>query len=95
MYLLKRRYLIISSNHLQDTSFKRQVSEICAAKRDYEKAARTLEKINLENANRPVQESEKADIYVSIAEHWFEDEDAVNAEKFINKAAHIIHLVKE
>jgi len=33
---------------------------------------------------------------VQIAEYWFEDDgDAVNAEKFINKAAHIIHLVKD
>ena len=49
----------------------------------------------MENANRQVSETEKADVYVSIAEYWFEDEDAVNAEKFINKAAHIIHLVKD
>ena len=31
---------------------------------------------------------------MQIAELWFEEDDAVNAEKFINKAAHIIHLVK-
>ena len=42
-----------------------------------------------------MEETEKADIYISIAEYWFEDEDAVNAEKYINKAAHIIHLVKD
>jgi COP9 signalosome complex subunit 4 len=30
-----------------------------------------------------------------MAEYWFEDEDAVNAEKYINKAAHFVHLVKD
>ena len=34
-------------------------------------------------------------MYVQIAEYWFENDDAVNAEKFINKAAHIMHLVKD
>jgi hypothetical protein len=34
-------------------------------------------------------------VYVTIAEYWFEDDDAVNAEKFINKAAHIMHHVKD
>ncbi len=74
---------------------KRQVAEIYAAKQDYERAAKTLEKINLENAHRQVDTEEKAQVYVSIAEYWFEDDDAVNAEKFINKAAHIIHLSKD
>lgn len=32
---------------------------------------------------------------MQTAEYWFEEDDAVNAEKFINKAAHIIHLVKD
>lgn len=35
-------------------------------------------------------------MYIQIAEYWFEDDgDAVNAEKFINKAAHIMHHVKD
>ena len=32
---------------------------------------------------------------MQIAEYWFEDDDAVNAEKYINKAAHIIHRVND
>jgi hypothetical protein len=67
-----------------------------AAKKDFDKAAKILEKINLENAHRQVDNDEKAQVYIQIAEYWFEDDgDAVNAEKFINKAAHIMHLVKE
>jgi COP9 signalosome complex subunit 4 len=54
-----------------------------------------LEKIPLENTNRYIMEDEKVQTYVQIAEYWFEDEDAVNAEKFINKSAHFIHLVKD
>jgi COP9 signalosome complex subunit 4 len=77
----------------EDALMKKQVAEIYSAKGDNEKAARTLEKINLENTSREVSAEEKADIYVQIAEYWFVEDDAVNAEKYINKAAHIIHEV--
>ena len=71
------------------------MAEIYAAKKDFDKAARILEKVNLENPNREIFPDEKAETYVQIAEYWFEDEDAVNAEKFINKAAHVMHLVQQ
>lgn len=71
------------------------MAEIHAARKDFDKAARMLEKINMDNANRIVSEEEKASLLIQIAELWFEDDDAVNAEKFINKAAHIIHLVSD
>lgn len=38
---------------------------------------------------------QKVEVYVECAENWFELEEAVNAEIFINKAAHLIHLVEE
>jgi len=41
-----------------------------------------------------VDADEKVETSVQIAEIWLEDDDAVNAEKFINKAAHYVHLVK-
>jgi COP9 signalosome complex subunit 4 len=79
----------------EDAALKKQVAEIYSAKGDNEKAARTLEKINLENTSREVTADEKAEIYVQVAEYWFVEDDAVNAEKYINKAAHIIHEVQD
>jgi len=79
----------------EEAKIKKEVADIHSARHDNEAAARMLEKINLENASRNVTPDEKAGIYVQIAELWFEEDDAVNAEKFINKAAHIIHLVTE
>lgn len=38
---------------------------------------------------------EKADLWLTIAENWFNFDDSVNAEKFINKAAHVMHLVRD
>jgi COP9 signalosome complex subunit 4 len=45
--------------------------------------------------NRAVAPHEKADVWLTVAETWFEHEDSVNAERFINKAAHVMHLVQD
>lgn len=71
------------------------MSEIHSAKKDYSSAAKLLEKINIESGNRQVAPDDKVDICVTIAEYWFEDDEAVNAEKFINKAAHFVHLCQK
>jgi COP9 signalosome complex subunit 4 len=71
------------------------VADIHAANKDHDLAAKILAKINLENAHRNVDADEKASVYVTIAEYWLTDGDAVNAETFINKSAHIMHLVKK
>jgi COP9 signalosome complex subunit 4 len=78
----------------EDALIKKTVAEIYSARDDNERAARTLERINLENTSRIISADEKAEIYVQVAEYWFSADDAVNAEKFINKAAHIIHDVQ-
>jgi len=71
------------------------MAEVLTAREDYESAARALESINLEQTNRQVKPTEKADIWLSVAENWFSYDDSVNAEKYINKAAHVMHLVQE
>ena len=38
-------------------------------------------------------EEQKTDIYVKIAQYWFEADDELNAEKYINKATNTIDLV--
>jgi len=79
----------------KDAKIKKEVAEIHAAKKNYEQAARILERINYEGMNAKVSVDEKAEVYVQIAEHWFEEDDSVNAEKYINKAAHIIYDVQD
>ena len=76
----------------EDTIFKKEMAEVLTARDDNELAAKTLESINLEQSNREIKPAEKADVWLSIAENWFEADDSVNAEKFINKCAHVMHL---
>jgi len=36
---------------------------------------------------------EQADIWLLTAQYWFDAEDSINAETYINKAAHVMHHV--
>jgi hypothetical protein len=49
----------------------------------------------LEHTNRAVSPNEKAETWLSIAEAWFEFDDSINAEKYVNKTAHVMHLVQD
>ena len=46
-----------------------------------------LESINFDQQT----EFKRTELYISIAEAWFAADDHVNAEGFLNKAAHLIH----
>jgi hypothetical protein len=48
----------------EDAYLKREVAEVLASKEEYDRAAKMLEKINLENASRAVEADEKAEVYV-------------------------------
>ena len=70
------------------------MSKVHAAKKNYTAAAQVLERVRIESTGRQFTSDEKVDICVTVCEYWFEDDEAVNAEKYINKAAHYVHLVQ-
>ena len=43
-----------------------------------------LETINLKDTNRNIRPAEVVGIWLDIADYWFEADDSVNAEKFVN-----------
>jgi COP9 signalosome complex subunit 4 len=94
-YILDKLAPRVVSFEEEDCAIREQVAEVHAAKENYAAAAKVLERINLENAHRTVTPHEKTEKFVSIAEYWFEEDDHVNAERFINKAAHSIYDVTD
>jgi len=86
---IKPRMLLFEE---EDMIFKKELADIYSARDDHESAARVLETINLEQTNRAITANDKVDVWLDIAQHWFNADDSVNAEKFVNKAAHIMHL---
>jgi len=70
----------------EDCLFKREIAEIKESKEEYEEAAKILESINLRDGSTKLMD--KVDIWLLIADNWFEADESVNSEKYINLAAH-------
>lgn len=79
----------------QDYLIKKEISNCYEAQEDYEEAAKILEKINFESTSKEFEISQKVEVYVCIAEYWATAEDSINAERYANKAAHLIHKVQD
>jgi COP9 signalosome complex subunit 4 len=79
----------------EDALIRNEVASVYQAKKMYIDSAKCLQKIKLENTTREVSETEKANTYVTIAENWFYEDDAVNAEIFLNKATHVMYYVAD
>lgn len=58
-------------------------------------AAQILSGINLDSTSRPFTEKEKTDVYVRCAETFLEDDEAIDAEIFVNKASALINTVDD
>jgi COP9 signalosome complex subunit 4 len=61
----------------------------------YVNAAQILSAINLSSTSRPFTDDEKVDIYIKCAECFLEEEAAVDAEVFVNKASQIVNNINE
>lgn len=79
----------------EDAIIRNEVASVFAAKKQYADSAKCLQEIKLDNSIRKVSLYEKAKTYVTIAENWFYEDDAVNAEMFLNKATHVILDVED
>lgn len=58
-------------------------------------AAQVLSGVNLNSTARVFTDSEKVDIYIKCAEAFLEEEAAVDAEVFVNKASAFINNINE
>jgi len=60
---------------------------------DYENAVKYLEGIRLVSLNREITDLERAETNVKIAQYWFESDDSIRAEMYLNKATTVIDLI--
>lgn len=76
-----------------DTSLKHLLADAHQANEDYTSAARALESINLTTTQRSVTDTQRCDIWIRIARCYLEDDDAVSANAYINRAKNVLHNV--
>lgn len=75
-------------HQLRERLFKYQLGT-----QQYSEAARTLSGVTLDNSSYVVSDKDKADLYVRCAETFLLDDEAIDAETFVNKASGLINSV--
>eukprot|EP00040_Diaphanoeca_grandis_P027516 m.156778 g.156778 ORF g.156778 m.156778 type:complete len:412 (-) comp31024_c1_seq1:364-1599(-) len=71
------------------TTLRRALSKIYTEEEEWKEAANTLISIPLEQGHRKVSSDEKLEIYLQIAALCLQDEDAVQAESYVNRASRL------
>jgi len=79
----------------EDFVIRELLCEVFQAEGDWTEAAKCLAAINLETGTRCRTPQQKAEKYVKIAELYLQDDDAVAADTYCARAAHVIHEVNE
>ncbi|GMH43249.1 hypothetical protein BSKO_11171 [Bryopsis sp. KO-2023] len=74
----------------QSTIIREKLANVLIVEEDYTAAAQVLAGIDLESGMRQVDESYKLEKYIWIATLYLKDEDHINAEVYLKKAAQLI-----
>lgn len=75
----------------ETTILRKALAIIYQSEEDWRQAASLLISIPLDTGHRTVSNDEKLETYLNIALLCLEDEDAVQAESYVNRASHLTH----
>jgi len=79
----------------QVSTIRIQLARVYEDQQNWRDAAKILIAIPLDSGQRFLSPAEKMNIYVKIARLYLEDEESVQAEAYINRAAELAHQVKD
>jgi len=79
----------------QVSTIRENLAKVYEKEESWGDAAKCLREIPLETGNRVLDEEYKVNIYVKIAQLYLEDDEAVQADVYINRAAVLIHGCKD
>jgi COP9 signalosome complex subunit 4 len=71
------------------------LSAVHEAEEDWAEAAHVLQGIPLDSGHRSVSVEYKTRIYIHIVQLFLEDEDAVSAESYLNRASLVMHEIQD
>ncbi|GAB5034752.1 cop9 signalosome complex subunit 4-like [Nannochloropsis oceanica] len=78
-----------------DVTFREYLFDFLKAEGSYKEAATVLAGLNLESVSRTFSDAQKAEIYVKIAETYLVEDEAVDAEAFVNRASGLMEAVTD
>ncbi|OZJ04744.1 hypothetical protein BZG36_01791 [Bifiguratus adelaidae] len=79
----------------QMSQLREQLASVYEEEEDYSAAARTLQGIPLDSGHRTISDDYKLQIYIRIVRLFLEEDDHVNADTFLNRAALLIPECKD
>jgi len=79
----------------QVSNIREKLAKVYESEESWTEAAECLRKIPLDSGNRVLDDEYKVNIYVWIAQLYLEDEEAVQADVYLNRAAVLIHGCKD
>lgn len=82
-------------NSIKITALREQLAALLEYQEQWTEAARALMAIPLESGQRALSADYKAGVYVHIVRLLLEDDDHVEAEAYMNRAAVVMHEVKD
>nr|AAQ07984.1 COP8-like protein [Lilium longiflorum] len=90
LYALAQIQSRVVSFEEQVLIIREKLAELYESEEQWSKAAQMLSGIDLDSGNRTIDEAYKLSKCVQIARLYLEDDDAINAEAFINKASFLV-----
>lgn len=79
----------------QVTALRETLADVYQRDEQFTDAARVLARIPLDSGQRILEPTYKVQVNVRIARLFLEDEDNVEAERYLNRASEIVHLVTD
>jgi len=94
-FALEKIQLRVVAFEEQVTVIRQNLANIYEKEEEWKEAARVLIGIPLDSSQRVLEPEYKVNIYVKIAQLFLEDDESVQAEAYINRAAELIHQCKD
>eukprot|EP01117_Protostelium_nocturnum_P008432 TRINITY_DN3016_c0_g1_i2.p1 TRINITY_DN3016_c0_g1~~TRINITY_DN3016_c0_g1_i2.p1 ORF type:complete len:259 (+),score=96.31 TRINITY_DN3016_c0_g1_i2:734-1510(+) len=94
VYALEKTQPRVVAFEEQVSIIRLDLAQVYEDQEDWIEAAKVLIAIPLESGNRVLEPDYKVNIYIKIAQLYLEEEESVDAEKYVNRASEMIHQVK-
>jgi len=94
-YALERIQPRVVAFEEQVSIIRVELAKLYEEQEEWKEAAKILIAIPLDSGQRVLDPEYKVNIYVKIAQLYLEDDESVQAESYISRAAELMHLVKD
>lgn len=94
-YALPRVQARVVSFEEQISAMREMLAEVYEQDEEWTEAAKILQGIPMDSGHRTIPDEYKLDVYIKIVRLLLQDDDAVSAEMYLNRAQSLIHVTNK